>query len=415
MTIKIKKEKLWHKDYITIMVAACGIAFTTHFFLSTLPIYAQKLSGTAAYAGFMTGAYTLSALAVRPISGILTDKIGRVKMLMAGAFMCAVACVCYNFAGSIILLIALRVMNGIGFGIHSTASGAVAADIVPKSRLMEGLGYYGLYGTIAQAIAPAIAISIVADGHTDKFTFLFILASVISIGSMILDYTISYERKRKKVIAKAVDVNRVGQKNNHYTQNETGNEKSSKTFFGFEYAAMLPALVILLIFLGQSSIMSFLALYANEAKIGNIGLFFPIFAAGMFVSRIFAGRIGDKYGPNVVIIPSIMVSSMCYLAIPFIHSLAFLLCVAFPIGLSLGAASPALNSLVLKRTSPSRRGSAAATYFSAVDIGVGVGSIFFGFIIASFGFKYMFLGSSLSVLSALLIYIFCLASKVKLS
>jgi MFS family permease len=412
MAIKIKKEVLWHRDYITIMIAACGISFTTHFFLTTLPIYAQKISNTAAYAGFMTGAYTFAALAVRPFAGIMADKIGKIKILVIGAFLCAVTCVTYKFAGSIILLIVLRALNGIGFGIHSTASGAVAADIIPKSRLMEGMGYFGLYGTIAQAVAPVISLSIIGDGQLDKFSILFIAASLISLLSMFLDYTISYERKKKTASLQASKKNSSLKNYNYNTKEKTGQEKAPKTFLGFETSALLPAAVVLLIFLGQSSVMSFLALYANEAKIGNIGLFFTIYAAGMFISRISVGRIGDKYGPNVIVIPLLTIHALCFLAIPFIHSLTLLMCIAFPVGLSLGAVSPALNAQIIKRTSTARRGSASATYFSAVDIGIGIGSIFFGFIIASFGYAYMFAGSSISLLAALLIYIFYMAKKV---
>ncbi len=413
MVINNKKEKLWHKDYITIMIAACGISFTTHFFLSTLPIYAQKISNTAAYAGFMTGVYTLSALAVRPLTGILTDKIGRVKILIIGALLCAITCLTYKFAGSIILLIFLRIVNGIGFGIHSTASGAVAADIVPKSRLTEGMGYFGLYGTIAYAIAPAISLSIIGDGQIENFTALFITASLVSLGSMILDSTITYERKRKIAFLHTRKAKQDRPRTDKHDLNySAGSGKLSKTFLGFEYSALLPAFIVLLVFLGLSSIMSFLALYAYEFKIGNIGLFFTIFAAGMFISRIFFGRIGDKHGLNVIIIPSIAILALCYLSIPFIHTLKLLLFVAFPVGLCQGTISPALYALIIKRCHPSRRGTASAAYFSAIDIGVGIGSIFFGFIIAASGFTYMFLGSFISSLLALVIYIVCLARKV---
>jgi predicted MFS family arabinose efflux permease len=44
-----KPEKLWGKDYIIVMIASAGISFCNYFFFSTLPIYAQKISGTVVY------------------------------------------------------------------------------------------------------------------------------------------------------------------------------------------------------------------------------------------------------------------------------------------------------------------------------------------------------------------------------
>lgn len=410
MDITGKKERLWTKDYIIIMIAASGISFTTHFFLSTLPVYAQRISNTAAYAGIMTGAYTLAALAIRPLSGILTDRFGRTKLLILGAFICSIACLMYNFAGTVLFLIFLRIMNGLGFGMHTTAAGAVAADVIPKSRMMEGIGYFGLYGTIAFAIAPGISLSIIGDGRIEKFRTLFILAAVVSIFSMILDSCITYERKRKKPAAQVKAVE-------HESQAVPGDPANGiqdkvnlpKTFLGFEYGAFLPAAVILLVYLGQSSITSFLALYSIKYKIGNIGLFFTFLATGMLISRLFFGKIGDKHGPNIVVIPAIIVLALCYLMIPLVSSLYMLLSIAFPYGLSLGIISPAMNAMIINRCSPGRRGTASAAFFSALDIGIGVGSIFFGFVVSILGFTYMFAGSFIFTIAALITYIFCLA------
>ncbi len=84
----------------------------------------------------------------------------------------------YGITTSVILLLAIRALNGLGFGMHSTSGGAVAADVVPKSRMTEGIGYFGLYATAASAVGPVIALAIVGDGEIRDFQFLFFLAAV---------------------------------------------------------------------------------------------------------------------------------------------------------------------------------------------------------------------------------------------
>jgi MFS family permease len=366
-TVKmVSKPKLWSKDYIIVMIASAGISFCNYFFFSTLPIYAQKISGTAACAGLMTGVYTLAALAVRPLSGILADKMGRTKLLILGALLCTIACALYNFASVLILLIFMRILHGIGFGMHSTSGGAVAADVIPKSRMAEGLGYFGLYGTIAAAVAPGIALSIIENGETQNFQTLFILAALVSFASMIIDCFITYERKNKKVVNSSTLLKNPA---------VSDSENLPKTFLGFEYAVFLPAAVLILLYIAMSSVTSFLPLFALEKHLGNIGLFFTINAMGLFLSRLLLGKVADKRGVDVVVIPSLIVSAICFVLIPFINSLFYLLLIAFPLGLAQGAIGPAINTLMFNRCSLERRGTASAAYFSSIDIGYGFGSV----------------------------------------
>jgi MFS family permease len=301
-------------------------------------------------------------------------------------------------------------LNGVGFGIHSTAAGAVAADVIPKSRMMEGMGYFFLYATIAFAIAPGISLSIIGEGQIEKFRFLFILASLVALLSMALDSCITYERRRGK--SPVPTDRKEGEKVDNIAFNNTTDLRIlPNTFFGFEYGVFLPAFLVLLIYFSQSSVMSFLPLYSLEFKMGNIGLFYTFLAIGMFMSRLSTGKIGDKHGSNIVIIPALTILMLSYLLIPFIHTWIILLLTAFPIGFAIGAVTPTLNALIINKCSPYHRGTASAAFFSAVDLGVGVGSIFFGFIITFFTYTYMFWGSFVFTFLSLIIYIFGLAKK----
>ena len=390
-----KLERLWGKDYIILMIASAGISFCNYFFFSTLPIYAQNLSGSIVYAGLMTGVYTLAAMAVRPFSGILSDKFGRTRLLIVGACICSIACALYNFASGLIILIVVRMINGIGFGIHSTCAGAVAADVIPKSRMTEGLGYFGLYGTIAAAVAPGIALSIVGNGETWKFHALFILATTVSLASMLFDCFITYERKNKTNLTNEPNFENLP---------SSDVELLPKTWFGFEYAVFIPAAVVTLLHVALSSVTSFLTLFALERDLGNVGLFFTFNAAGLFLSRVLFGKVVDKRGADTVVIPAIIVRAACFALIPFINSLICLYIVSVPLGLAQGAVVPAIYALMFNRCSPRRRGTVSAAFASSIDIGYGMGSIAFGFIASMFNYYFVYFGAMLFSIFALIIY-----------
>jgi MFS family permease len=395
-----KLDKLWRKDFIVIMLASTGISFGTYFFLATLPIYAQKLTGTTIYSGLMIGIYTFAALAIRPIAGILSDKFGRVRLLILGASICAVVCFLYNWATGLILLLFFRVLHGVGFGLHSTCGGAVAGDVIPKSRMAEGIGYFGLYSTLATAVAPGIALSIIGNGEIENFHGLFILAAAVSLTSLIFDCFITYERKNKKPGQPAVPVHEAPAAVRVAESQST----LPRTFWGFEYPVFLPAAVLILIYMALSSVITFLPLFALDRNLGNIGLYFTVNAAGLLLSRLFVGKITDKRGTNFVVIPSFIVIALCLGLIPLAESPVYLFILAFPLGLAQGAAMPAMNALMFNRCSPQRRGTTSAAYASSIDIGYGIGPIGMGFVAAASNYYFVYWGTAVIALIALALY-----------
>lgn len=395
-------KNLWSKDFVIIMLASAGIMFCNFFFLSTLPIYAQKMTGTAAYAGLMTTVYTFAALIIRPICGIMSDKLGRTKLLIMGALLCCIACTLYNFANVLILLILIRALQGIGFGIHTTCGGAVAADVIPKSRLAQGMSYYGLFSTIAVALAPGIALSIIGNGDAQNFRILFILAAVITFVSMILDCFITYERKNKKAF-KSETLSKI--------PTNSDNENLPKTFLGFEYGVFIPSVVVILLHVALSSVTSFIALFALDRNLGNIGLFFTLNATGVFLSRLFFGKVADKRGADIIVIPGLIVFAICIVLIPFVNSLVYLLLIAFPLGLAQGAVTPVMNTMMFQRCSAERRGTASAAYFASIDIGYGIGSVIYGLIAAGLGYYFVYGVATFFTVLSIITYLLAIAKR----
>lgn len=400
--MKDQTERLWSRDFIIIMIACSGISFCNYFMTSTLPVYAENLTGSNIYSGLLLPVFTLSALATRPLAGKLADRFGRVRLLICGAILCAVSGILYNFSSAFLLLLVFRGLQGLGFGIHTTSGGTVAADVIPKSRLSEGLGIFGLYGTFAQMIAPTIALAIIGEGNLEDFRLLFILVSVVALISLVFDCLIKYE---KKEVSKAPEVVKKDM--------DCAPEQLPKTFLGFEFGVFLPSAVMILVFVSFSSVTSFLALYAKYHHLGYIGPFFMINAAGLLLSRLFLGKVADQKGPDIIVIPSITALILCFALIPLVKSALFLFILAFPLGLAQGAFCPAVNTMMFQRSSERRKGMAAAAYFSSIDLGFGLGSLLFGFVAELAGYEFVYWGAMLFASAALVVYITKLREKKK--
>ena len=83
----------------------------------------------------------------------------------------------YFVATSAMLLLVIRFLHGISFGIASTATGTIVANIVPKIRCGEGIGYFGLSVTVA-SVGPFIGMFFSQHG---SYSMIFCLYNCFGI------------------------------------------------------------------------------------------------------------------------------------------------------------------------------------------------------------------------------------------
>ena len=90
-------------------------------------------------------------------------------------------------------LFTVRLLHGLGFSAHTTSINTMGTDVIPESRLAEGIGYMGLTNSISTAIAPALALFL-AEAVGYNRTFLSIAG--IAIAATLIGFFIRYEKKR---------------------------------------------------------------------------------------------------------------------------------------------------------------------------------------------------------------------------
>ena len=401
-----KQERLLSKDYILLIATSLCTNLLNYSFLATIAPFMVLLTGKAVYGGVITSVNSITAIAARPMAGIISDRSGRVKLMIAGAIVCAIASFGFSLTTALLLLIALRAIMGIGFGIHSTCAGASIADVVPKSRLAEGVGYYGLYSVAGQMIAPAIALAITAGGRLSDYNNLFIILIFVCVASALTGCGVTYERKMKKsgVEIRDARLQKTGDSVNP-------DKVLPKTFFGFEYAVFAPCAVIALVLFSYTSVLSFVTLLAASKNFGNSGLFFTFSALGVLASRLTTGRIVDKRGADIIVVPALGVMVALFVLIPHAPSMTVLTALAVPIGFAQSSVMPTLNAMMFQRCSPERRGTASAAFLSTIDLGIAVGSPILGMIVDAAGYTTMYLVAAVVCFASLAVYLLFASDK----
>jgi MFS family permease len=145
-------------------------------------------------------------------------------------------------------------------------------------------------------------------------------------------------------------------------------------------------------------------IFAESRNIGNIGLFFTAYAIAMIISRIFTGKIADRYGFYKAFLPSIIITFFMFIILAFAYSLPVVLLAAVFYGVGFGTLQPIMNAIVIKLSPPERRGAANATYYATMDISFGLGSLIWGAVSQYFGFTTVFLACATSVVISLIMY-----------
>lgn len=389
-------KKLWTKDLVLILSINFFASVIMNMLNSTMPLYVEHIGGSKSSVGLITGIFSLSALLFRPLFGNIIDNKSRKLVLLIGVGILSIVSLSYTLISSVLLLLFLRIIHGIGLSAQSTAIGTVISDIVPKSRLSEGVGLSGTAATIATAVGPSLGLYLIGSFNYNIF---FYGATLFGILAIAFSFLVNYEKNDpsiREIRAKKQD---------------SKNEKKKLDLF--ESSAIPASIVAFFILFTVSSLFTFLPSYAKEKNIENIGLFFTVYAIAFLVGRTIANRLTHKFGLNKIIIVGLVTVIISYIILAFSSNLWTILFVGAIYGLGYSASQPSLNSIAVSKCSPDRRGAANATFFSAMDIGFFIGATVWGILIENGGFTQMYIGAAICIGLALVAYILLMGKTSK--
>lgn len=358
------QEVLFTRDFILLCLGTFLFAGSMFLLFAVLPVFVvEELHGADSQVGLIMGAFAVSALLVRPMTGRLVDQWSRKTILSIGALIYCLAPALYTQAESVPVMLGLRFFHGLGIAAYTTAAGVIVADLAPPSRRGEGMGYYGMSLNLAMTIGPALGVMLI--GHIG-YDSLFWLCAALGLGSLVLSQLI-----REPARAPA--------------QHQTGTHQwVSRT-------ALFPGFIAVCMTVTFGAVVSFLPLFVKAANLGNPGLYFTVYSIVVVVSRPFAGRLSDRFGRAAVIVPGMVCLTVAMTTLAFSSSLFGLLVAAALQGLGFGGVQPSIMALVVDRSPLHERGAALATLMGAFDVGVGLSSIVLGAVLEYTDFTVMFL------------------------
>lgn len=369
-------QGLWTKSYIFMIISMLFLFTSFYMLYPTLPMFIKEIGGDESHVGLSMGVFMLTAVIFRPFVGGLLDRFGSRPFIISGIILFSLSMYTYEWVGGIFILLVLRLLHGMSWGISSTSMQTAITNMIPSKRRGEGLGWSGMAMTFAMAIGPMFGIWI---AENMSYHSLFLFAAILSSFSLFLTFgaKISFEQnnnmKRKIVFFE-------------------------KTFFPISIA-------IFFLFISYGGITTFVPLFANSIN-SNSGTFFLIYAIVLIITRPIAGKLSDKYGETLIIVPSLLITIVSLLVLSNSNGLIGLFISAVLYGCGFGSAQPALQSATVSLVPSEQSGVANASFSTATDLGIGLGAMILGLVSQHTSYQTIFIFGAISVFLSFLTFTF---------
>jgi MFS family permease len=341
-----------------------------------LPLLIRSMGVPISTVGFIAAASTLVGILVSLPAGILSDIIGRRRVILTAAVVFATAPFLYLLITSPGQLVLVRVYHGLATAILGPVAIAAIADTFEERR-GERMGWYSSATMVGRFLAPLIG-GILIFGEDFRWVYLAggfagVLALVAVIRLPLIATTSgsvreAFKRQRGKYGQEIVFILR------HPGILATSGIEAVQ-YFAF------------------GCLETFLPIYLNE-KLGypawKIGLLFTAQILAATFTKPIMGRLSDRYGriPMIVgglvlggITTGIMVLSSNYLVITVLIAI---------FGLGLATVTASTSALVADLSRAQGRGGAMGILSSIMDIGHSAGPMVAGVLIGAYSYQTAF-------------------------
>lgn len=307
--------------------------------------------GGADKKGLIISLFAITAMLSRPISGKLSDTIGRKKVMIIGILVGFLVTLSYPLFATVTIFLVLRFIHGLSAGFLPTGATALVTDILLPSQRGTGMGLWGVFISLGIGVGQYLGSPIKNEfGMTTLF-----LASALSYlvaGGFIFQL--------KETLANPVKL--------RFSLLKLGLDDV------FEPHVRPAAIVMFLSASASGTIFVLSQDICEYLHIPNKGWFFGIYVLSTIFVRLFSGKLSDIIGrPQTLLLGmSMVLFSIIVVAISqsvFMFGLGAVL-----FGIATGISSPTLFSWTADLSPEHRRGIGAGTLFIALEFGIIVGS-----------------------------------------
>lgn len=375
----MKNQKIFHKSFLFLFISNFLVFIGFEMLIPILPAYLISMNASTIQVGLVTSLFTLGAVLIRPFVGYYLIDNQRKSLAVGATIALILITLVYPFLNIVWLFLLARIFHGAAWGVSTTANSTIAVDLIPKTRLGEGMGYFSISTTVGAIIAPSVGLFIY-----ETFSFEILIWSSVILSLLAV---ISLQLTHFPVPVKV--------------------EKQPFQFFTmfFEKDVWFPALLAVITTFSFGAIITFLVLFGKQKGLDHIFLFFLINAIVSTILRPFTGKWYDKRGPWPIIMISAFVGFVSLIILSYATNALHLIIAAVLFGAGYGTIMPSLQTWAVQKVRKEQTGAANATFFSSFDVGVGISAFVLGIFAKWISLDMIFRVVSISfIIVAILVY-----------
>ena len=371
----IEPPRLMTGAFLALAVAVLVYFIADGMTLPVTPRYvAGPLAGDDVAVGVAIGAFSATALILRPWAGRISDRRGRRPLILAGIALFALGMLGHLVATSLPVLVFMRLILGSGEAFLFVGALSAASDLAPEERRGEAISLISLSLYLGVAVGPFIGEAILGDG---RYAAVWVASAAIAGLAILLALrmpeTVSADQRRQAI-------------------EDAGTPAQRGLRAVVHPAGLLPGLVLLASTAGMGGYFSFTTRYAtNDLGLDVSWPVFALFAAIVIGFRSSMPWMPDRLGHRTAAYTALIFDTI---------GLATIALWATPVGLFVGTAIfafgvcfafPALSAMVTGSVPRAERGAALGTFSAFLDLAFGVGPVALGVVATLAGYGPMYL------------------------
>ena len=372
------RPTLFTQDFLTVAVAELAYFTAVGVLLPALPRYVEgPLGGGNIAVGLVVGAFSLSAFFLRPWAGAVGDRRGRRILMVIGASVFGLSVAGYLVATSIPLLVAMRLLTGVGEALFFVGALSANVDLAPPERRGEAFSFASLALYIGIGAGPFLGELVI-----DQVGFRAAWLTAIGLAGAAIVLALRLPRMVPAAEEAADGRHRL-----------------------IHRGGILPGLVLLATVWGMAGFLAFVPLYALDLGMDGAGPVLGLFSGIVVLIRSVGARIPDRLGSARATRISLTLSTVGLATVGVWRTPAGLIIGTGVMAVGVALFTPALFALAVEGVPPNERGSVVGTTSAFLDLAFGLGPATLGFVAAAVGRGGTFLaGASVAAAGLILVY-----------
>ena len=366
-------EKVVSPVFLLVTFSTFAYFLTVGAILPILPRYVEGPLGEGSVAvGLATGAFALTAVMLRPFIGRVSDRRGRAVLIIAGGLSVGLSVAAYSATSSLVPLIILRLVTGLGEAAFYVGVASVVNDLAPEARRGEALSYFSLALFGGLALGPVVGESLL---EATGFHSVWLAAGASAVVAGIVGFVVPDTRPPG-----------------------TAENRSTRLIHP---AALRPGSILATHIWSLATFSSFVPLYALSLGMSGSRWVFAVNSAIILAIRSVGARLPDVLGPRRAV-RSALICTAIGLGLIGLWGNTIGLFVGtgfFSIGHAL--TFPALMTLAIRGAPAAERGAVVGTFTAFFDAAFGIGAIAAGALADALGYRGAFIGASVVALVGL--------------